>query len=111
MAVVEIDLHACINCGWCRRVCPTGAIKYFSTGHRTHVVQADDCIDCGICTPVCPVDCISAVPEYVVPAEKLEGAKEKARRFAAEQRKQKQERDAVVARTLTRLNERSGARA
>jgi ferredoxin len=111
MAVVEIDLHACINCGWWRRVCPTGAIKYFSTGHRTHVVQADDCIDCGICTPVCPVDCISAVPEYVVTPENLEIAKDKARNFAAEQRQQKLDRDAVVARTLARLAERSTARA
>ena len=56
MAVVAIDLAGCINCGWCRRVCPTETIKYFSTGHRTHVVEPDGCIDCGICVPVCPVD-------------------------------------------------------
>ena len=62
MAVVAIDLAACINCGWCRRVCPTETIKYFATGHRTHVVDPDGCIDCGICMPVCPVDCIAMVP-------------------------------------------------
>ncbi len=72
MAVVAIDLTACINCGWCRRVCPTETIKYFSTGHRTHVVEPDGCIDCGICVPVCPVNCIHPVPEYAVPADKLE---------------------------------------
>ena len=103
MAVVTIDLVACINCGWCRRVCPTETIKYFSTGHRTHVVEADGCIDCGICVPVCPVDVIFAVPGYEVPPEKLSAAQAKAKGFAAKQRRLKQERDAVVERTLARL--------
>ena len=26
MAVVAIDLAECINCGWCRRVCPVDCI-------------------------------------------------------------------------------------
>jgi formate hydrogenlyase subunit 6/NADH:ubiquinone oxidoreductase subunit I len=103
MAVVTIDLSRCINCGWCRRVCPTEAIKYFSTGHRTHVVDPDRCIDCGICPPVCPVDCIEAVPDYTVPPEKLEAAKEKAKRYAASQRKMKLDREALIARTLAKL--------
>ena len=103
MAVVAIDLSRCINCGWCRRVCPTETIKYFSTGHRTHVVDPDGCIDCGICPPVCPVDCIEPVPMYDVPANKLEAAKDRARAFAAKERRMKLERDAVVARTLARL--------
>jgi electron transport complex protein RnfB len=103
MAVVAIDLAACINCGWCRRVCPTETIKYFSTGHRTHIVDADGCIDCGICVPVCPVNCIDAVPDYIVAPDKLAVAKVKAREFAANQRKLKQDRDAVVERTLARL--------
>ena len=58
MAVVAIDLKECINCGWCRRVCPTETIKYFSTGHRTHIVEPDGCIDCGICEPECPWEAI-----------------------------------------------------
>jgi formate hydrogenlyase subunit 6/NADH:ubiquinone oxidoreductase subunit I len=103
MAVVEIDLTRCINCGWCRRVCPTETIKYFSTGHRTHIVEPDGCIDCGICPPVCPVNCIDPVPAYVVPAEKLEAAKGKARTYAANQRRMKLDRDAVVERTLAKL--------
>jgi ferredoxin len=103
MAVVAIDLEACINCGWCRRVCPTETIKYFSTGHRTHIVEPDGCIDCGICTPVCPVDCITAV-EYTVPDDKLEAARVKAKSFAANQRKVKLDRDAVIERTLAKLN-------
>jgi ferredoxin len=102
MAVVTIDLADCINCGWCRRVCPTETIKYFSTGHRTHIVEPDGCIDCGICVDVCPVHCIDPDP-YVVPAEALEAAKDRARAFAANQRRQKQDREAVVARTLAKL--------
>jgi formate hydrogenlyase subunit 6/NADH:ubiquinone oxidoreductase subunit I len=111
MAVVTIDLAACINCGWCRRVCPTETIKYFSTGHRTHVVDADGCIDCGICPPVCPVHCIHPVEDYEVPPEKLEAAKAKARSYAANQRRIKLDRDAVVARTLARLAELQKAEA
>jgi formate hydrogenlyase subunit 6/NADH:ubiquinone oxidoreductase subunit I len=103
MAVVEIDLARCINCGWCRRVCPTETIKYFSTGHRTHIVEFDGCIDCGICAPVCPVHCIDPVPAYIVPADKLEAAKDKARGYAANQRRMKLDRDAIVQRTLAKL--------
>jgi ferredoxin len=110
MAVVMIDLRACINCGWCRRVCPTQTIKYFSTGHRTHVVEPDGCIDCGICPPICPVDAIHP-DDYVVPEAQLEAAREKARDFARDQRRMKLDRDAVVARTLARLGAGSGGRA
>ena len=111
MAVVAIDLVKCINCGWCRRVCPTETIKFFTTGHRTHVVEPDGCIDCGICVPVCPVDCISAVEDYTVAADKLAAAKDAARGFAANQRRMKLERDATVERTLARLAERNAAHA
>jgi formate hydrogenlyase subunit 6/NADH:ubiquinone oxidoreductase subunit I len=111
MAVVAIDLAGCINCGWCRRVCPTETIKYFATGHRTHVVDPDGCIDCGICMPICPVDVIRAVPDYVVAPDKLAAAKAKAKTFAAKQRQMKLERDAVVQRTLAKLAARSAAHA
>jgi formate hydrogenlyase subunit 6/NADH:ubiquinone oxidoreductase subunit I len=110
MAVVQIDLTECINCSWCRRVCPTETIKYFATGHRTHVVEPDGCIDCGICVQVCPVDCIHPA-EYEVPADRLEAAKAKARAFAGNQRRMKLNRQEVVDRTLARLAERSAANA
>lgn len=106
MAVVAIDLAGCINCGWCRRVCPTETIKYFSTKHRTHIVDPDGCIDCGICTPVCPVNVIYPVPDYVVPSAKLEAAKGKAKAFAANQRRMKQDREAAVARALANIGGR-----
>ena len=111
MAVVAIDLAACINCGWCRRVCPTETIKYFATGHRTHIVEPDGCIDCGICVPVCPVNCIDPVADYVVAPALLDAAKAHAKSFAAKQRKVKQNRDAVIERTLARLASKGGAHA
>ncbi|MBF6600924.1 MAG: 4Fe-4S binding protein [Dehalococcoidia bacterium] len=102
MAVVTIDLAKCINCSWCRRVCPTETIRYFSTGHRTHVVDRDGCIDCGICVKVCPIDCIH--PEaYDVPPPQLEAARERARAYAANQRRLKLDREALVARTLAKI--------
>ncbi len=107
MAVVTIDLHACINCGWCRRICPTETIVYFKTGHRTHVVEADGCIDCGLCEPVCPVNCIHPVEDYTPSAALLEAAKGKARAHAARERKMKLDRAVVVERTLAKLASRS----
>src|SRR4029079_15599154 len=92
-----------VNFGWCRLFFPTETIKYFSTKHRTHIVEPDGCINCGICAPVCPVDVIYDVPDYVVPADKLAAAKEHAKGFAANQRRMKQDRDAVVARTVAKL--------
>jgi len=102
MAVVAIDLAECINCSWCRRACPTETIRYFATGHRTHIVDQDGCIDCGICVRVCPVDCIRPV-DYTPPTYKLEAAKANARAFAAKQRQMKLDREAVARRTLAKL--------
>ena len=80
--IVKIDLGPCINCSLCRRACPTEAINYFSTGHRTHVIDGDWCIGCDICVKVCPVDCINPDPDYVIDPQQLELAKDKARSHA-----------------------------
>ena len=80
--VLRIDLGRCINCSLCRRACPTEAINYFSTGHRTHVIDPDWCIGCDICVQVCPVDCIDAAPSYAADPAQLELAKDRARAFA-----------------------------
>ena len=92
ITVVQIDLRRCINCSLCRRACPTEAINYFSTGHRTHVVDAAWCIGCDICVKVCPVDCIDPDPAYKIDSVQLEVAKEKARGFARRQNTIKTER-------------------
>jgi Pyruvate/2-oxoacid:ferredoxin oxidoreductase delta subunit len=83
--VLRIDLQRCINCSLCRRACPTEAINYFSTGHRTHVIDPAWCIGCDICAKVCPVDCIDEDPSYVPDPAQLEIAKERARAFAKRQ--------------------------
>lgn len=85
LSVLKIDLSRCINCSLCRRNCPTEAINYFSTGHRTHVIDPKWCIGCDICVQVCPVDCIDEDPDYVIDPDQLERAKEKARDWARRQ--------------------------
>jgi ferredoxin len=79
-----IDLGPCINCGLCRRACPTECIHFFTTGRRTHVIDPAYCIDCGLCAKVCPVDCISHDPSYThdpaIFAEARQHAKAWARR-------------------------------
>ncbi len=88
--VLRIDLARCINCSLCRRACPTEAINYFSTGHRTHVIDAEWCIGCDICVQVCPVDCIDEDPSYVADPAQLEAARVRARAFAKRQHDVKQ---------------------
>jgi electron transport complex protein RnfB len=83
--VVRIDLGRCMNCSLCRRACPTEAINYFSTGRRTHIVDAAWCIGCDICVPLCPVDCITPDPSYVHDPAQLELAKDKARAWGKRQ--------------------------
>ena len=92
LPVLRIDLQRCINCSLCRRACPTEAINFFSTGHRTHVIDPAWCIGCDICARVCPVDCIDADPAYVAEPAQLELAKDRARAFAKRQHATKQVR-------------------
>lgn len=79
---VRIELEACINCGLCRRACPTETIRFFTTGKRTHVVEAKGCIDCDLCVQVCPEDCIVPDALYVHDAAELGAAKERAKAWA-----------------------------
>ena len=84
MAVL-IELEACINCGLCRRACPTETIHFFTTGKRTHVVEAAGCIDCDLCIPVCPENCIVRDEGYVHDPAELAAAKERAKVWARRQ--------------------------
>ncbi len=79
---VRIELEPCINCGLCRRACPTETIRYFTTGKRTHVVEAKGCIDCDLCIKVCPENCIVRDTSYVHDPVELLAAKEHARAWA-----------------------------
>ena len=87
---VRIELEACINCGLCRRHCPTDTIRYFTTHSRTHVVEPAGCIDCDLCIQVCPEACIVRDAAYVHEPAALEAAKVLARAWAARQRGQRQ---------------------
>lgn len=77
-----IDAGLCINCGYCRRVCPTDTIHYFDTEDFQHTIYREECIDCNACVPVCPVDCIAFDPTDVLVDDALEAALEKARAWA-----------------------------
>ena len=79
---VRIELDACINCGLCRRACPTETIRFFTTGRRTHVVEAKGCIGCDLCVQVCPENCIVPDTEYVHDPLELAAAKESAKAWA-----------------------------
>ena len=105
--VVRIDVGPCINCSLCRRACPTEAIKYYSTGHRTHVIEPALCIGCDICVKVCPVDCIDEDPSYVIDGHELEQAKEKARAYA---KRQRSTRVALKERAMAAAQAAAGAR-
>lgn len=77
-----IDAKVCINCGYCRRVCPTQTIHYFDTADFQHTIAPEECIDCNACVPVCPVNCISYDAGRVLEGDALEAALEKARAWA-----------------------------
>ncbi len=107
----RIDLDGCINCGWCRRACPTDTIRFFTTHQRTHVIDPRGCIDCAICARVCPVHVISFDPGYAHDAAELEAAKQKARDWARRQRGLKLQRRARAEAAAKKVAERRVAAA
>ncbi|HEY7294310.1 MAG TPA: ferredoxin family protein [Dehalococcoidia bacterium] len=93
----RIDPDGCINCGWCRRACPTETVVFFLTHQRTHVIKPEGCIDCAICARVCPVNVIAYDPEYQHDPLELAAAKERARAWARRQREAAQRRKSRAA--------------
>lgn len=102
-----IDLGPCINCGLCRRACPTETIRYFTTGHRTHVIDPAGCINCDLCAQACPVSCIGRDPAYVHDPQELAAARQKARAWARRRRQGQLAQQAAAAQVVSRL---AGAR-
>lgn len=98
-----INLASCINCGLCRRACPTDTIRYFTTHHRTHVIEPEGCIDCDLCAQACPVDCIAKDPRYVHDPAELAAAKQKAKAWARTRYNAQQARRTAASQLAQRL--------
>lgn len=103
----RIAEQGCINCGWCRRACPTTTIRFFATGERRHLIEPEGCIDCGICARVCPVDVIAFDPNYQHDPAQREAAKVLARAWAGEQRRLRERRRTRAAGIAAVLRQRS----
>lgn len=52
----RINPEACVGCGACARLCPSGTIAF--DGQRA-AIKGTDCICCGHCRAVCPVEAVT----------------------------------------------------
>lgn len=77
----------CINCGKCRRECPTQTILFFGRDDEKHWVDPTGCIDCDLCARACPMDCITQEPEPVLQLAELNRARARARAFFGQRRR------------------------
>lgn len=50
----KIDIHHCIECGFCQSICPRNAINKLKIGYEINT----KCIGCGLCAKRCPVEAI-----------------------------------------------------
>src|SRR2546421_4660860 len=76
----------CINCGKCRRECPTDTIHLFGQSEGKHWIEPARCIDCDLCARVCPMDCIARLPVPAADIELISDARGQARHFFASRR-------------------------
>ena len=49
-----VNAGACMGCGYCEDVCPTGAIRVIDVAH----IDPNICIGCGCCAGRCPMGAI-----------------------------------------------------
>lgn len=64
---IAVDMHQCILCGMCARVCPANAIEV-DRGAGTWSIDPFRCVQCGACTRNCPKDCLEMEPTYWKPS-------------------------------------------
>jgi NAD-dependent dihydropyrimidine dehydrogenase PreA subunit len=102
-----INPQQCINCGLCRRACPTACIDYFKNGRRVHVVDPSACLDCDLCARVCPTNCIDRDEESVLTAEARQAALARAHEWTRV-RRELQVKDRESAAALVKLLAEAG---
>ena len=49
-----VNAGACMGCGYCEDVCPTGAIRVTDVAH----IDPEKCVGCGSCAGRCPMAAI-----------------------------------------------------
>ena len=49
-----VNAGACMGCGYCEDVCPTGAIRVIDVAHIDQTL----CVACGCCAGRCPMGAI-----------------------------------------------------
>ena len=49
-----VNAGACMGCGYCEDVCPTGAIRVVDVAH----IDPKLCVGCGCCAGRCPMGAI-----------------------------------------------------
>lgn len=56
MSIITVDQESCIKCGLCVEECPTGVLKFESTGPVE--INGNACNSCGHCVAICPKEAI-----------------------------------------------------
>jgi formate hydrogenlyase subunit 6/NADH:ubiquinone oxidoreductase subunit I len=59
---IHIDPAACVDCGICSSVCPSGALR-FDRGTLRLQFSSQRCLVCEQCIPSCPLGAISLILE------------------------------------------------
>lgn len=70
MAIPEIDVTKCTDCGDCVEWCPTGAVKLVNG--KAVIVSAEDCHYCTDCETVCLAGAIKCPFEIILVRTRLE---------------------------------------
>ena len=61
VAILRLNLEACIGCGNCVTVCPH---RLFALEEKkARIVDPDGCMECGACATNCPVEAIFVNPD------------------------------------------------